>query len=155
MNQGVVQQRFSGKGHDGDAAPLSAGRPGGRGAQRSIKVLIADDDRDTVLSLRLLLATEGYEVLGVYDANAVFDGVRDFEPDAVLLDIGMPHMDGYELARRLRADPATSGALLFALTGYGQQKDREAAFSAGFARHFAKPVDLAQLVAALAESLAA
>src|ERR1044071_3869843 len=102
MIQGVVQRHFSGKRSEAAGALFPAGHPGGRGAQRAIKILIADDDRDTVLSLRLLLATEGYEVLGVYDAKAVFDAVRDFGPDAVLLDIGMPQMTGYDIARELR-----------------------------------------------------
>jgi DNA-binding response OmpR family regulator len=155
MNQGVVQQRFSGKGHDGDAAPLSAGRPGGRGAQRSIKVLIADDDRDTVLSLRLLLATEGYEVLGVYDANAVFDGVRDFEPDAVLLDIGMPLMTGYDIARELRRTRGND-LLLIAVTAWSKFSDRMAAHIAGFDHHVAKPYQpeaILELLSPLADHL--
>jgi signal transduction histidine kinase len=120
------------------------------------RLMVVDDNADAANMLALLLREQcGYEVKVCTDPFTALAAARAQCPDAVLLDIGMPHMDGYELARRLRADPATSGALLFALTGYGQQKDREAAFSAGFARHFAKPVDLAQLVAALAESLAA
>jgi len=138
MNQGVVQQQFSGKGHDGDGALFSAGHPGGRGAQRSIKVLIADDDRDTVLSLRLLLATEGYEVLGVYDSKSVFDAVRDFEPDAILLDIGMPQMTGYDIARELRRTRGND-LLLIAVTAWSKFSDRMAAHIAGFDHHVAKP----------------
>ena len=82
MIQGAVPQHFSSIGRDGGGASLSGEHPGGRGAQRAIKVLIADDDRDTVLSLRLLLATEGYDVMGVYDSKSVLDAVRTFEPDA-------------------------------------------------------------------------
>ena len=138
MNQGVVQQQFSGKPHDGDGALFSAGHPGGRGAQRSIKVLIADDDRDTVLSLRLLLATEGYEVFGVYDSKSVFDAVRDFEPDAILLDIGMPQMTGYDIARELRRTRGND-LLLIAVTAWSKFSDRMAAHIAGFDHHVAKP----------------
>ena len=138
VNQGAIQQQFSGKGRDGDGHLFSAEQPGGRGAQRSIKVLIADDDRDTVLSLRLLLSTEGYEVLGVYDSKAVFDGVRDFEPDAVLLDIGMPQMTGYDIARELRRTRGND-LLLIAVTAWSKFSDRMAAHIAGFDHHVAKP----------------
>jgi len=138
MNHGVVQQQFSGKERDGDGFLFSAGHPGGRGAQRSIKILIADDDRDTVLSLRLLLSTEGYEVLGVYDSKSVFDAVRDFEPDAVLLDIGMPQMTGYDIARELRRMRGND-LLLVAVTAWSKFSDRMAAHIAGFDHHVAKP----------------
>ena len=138
MNQGAVQQQFSGRSTGGDGFVAAAGHPGARGSQRSIKVLIADDDRDTVLSLRLLLATEGYEVLGVYDSKAVFDGVRDFEPDAVLLDIGMPQMTGYDIARELRRTRGND-LLLIAVTAWSKFSDRMAAHIAGFDHHVAKP----------------
>jgi CheY-like chemotaxis protein/anti-sigma regulatory factor (Ser/Thr protein kinase) len=143
------------------AAPAAAtghGAAAGQGAHAApaaARIMIVDDNADAADMLALLLREQcGYEVKVCTDPFGALAAARAECPDAVLLDIGMPHMDGYELARRLRADPATSGAVLFALTGYGQQKDREAAASAGFARHFAKPVDLAQLVEALAESLA-
>src|SRR5258705_5506683 len=104
MIQGGSEHRFVAGGGEGGRGriSLSNSRPGGRGAQRTVKVLVADDDRDTVLSLRMLLESENYEVLGVYDAPSVLRGVRVVEPDAVLLDIGMPQMTGYDIARELR-----------------------------------------------------
>jgi DNA-binding response OmpR family regulator len=137
MLQGA-QQHFSEKGRHSGAALRAAAQPGGRGAQRAIKVLIADDDRDTVLSLRLLLATEGYEVLGVHDANGVFVAMRSFEPDAVLLDIGMPQMTGYDIARELRRTRGND-LLLIAVTAWSKFSDKMAAHIAGFDHHVAKP----------------
>jgi len=145
MIQGVVQQHLSGKSREAAGALFSSGQPGGRGAQRAIKVLIADDDRDTVLSLRLLLATEGYDVLGVYDAKAVFDAVRSFEPDAVLLDIGMPEMTGYDIARELRRMRGND-LLLVAVTAWSKFSDKMAAHIAGFDHHVAKPYKPAEIL---------
>lgn len=129
-------------------AALAAGMPGARGEQRPIKILIADDDRDTVLSLRLLLETERYETLGVYDAEAVFEAVREFEPDAVLLDIGMPKMTGYDVARELRRTRGND-LLLIAVTAWNKFSDRMAAHIAGFDHHVSKPYqpeDILQLL---------
>jgi CheY-like chemotaxis protein len=95
----------------------------------------------------------GYQVQVFADPFAALEAAAANCPHALLLDIGMPRMDGYELARRLKADPGTAHAVLFAVSGYGQEKDRDAAAAAGFAAHFAKPVELDQLLAALAESL--
>jgi len=118
-------------------------------------VLIADDDRDTVLSLRLLLSTEGYEVLGVYDAPSVFTAVRDFRPDAVLLDIGMPKMTGYDIARELRATQGND-LLLIAVTAWSKFSDRMAAHIAGFDHHVSKPYqpeEVLRLLGPLADHL--
>ena len=141
MIQGLSEQRFvSGGGQNGggDGVFLAGAHTGGGGAQRSIKVLVADDDRDTVLSLRMLLETENYEVLGVFDADAVFKAVRDFEPDAILLDIGMPKMTGYDIARELRRTRGND-FLLIAVTAWSKFSDRMAAHIAGFDHHVAKP----------------
>ena len=130
-------------------------RAGGSAAQRAIKVLVVDDDRDTVLSLRLLLSTEGYEALGVYDAQAVFAAVRDFQPDAVLLDIGMPQMTGYDIARELRVTHGED-LLLIAVTAWNKFSDRMAARIAGFDHHVSKPYQSEQildLLRPLADSL--
>lgn len=135
MLQGVSQQPGGG---DGDGVFLSGGRAGSGGTQRPIKVLVADDDRDTVLSLRMLLETERYEVLGVFGADAVFDAVRDFEPDAILLDIGMPTMNGYDIARALRRTLGND-LLLIAVTAWSKFSDRMAAHIAGFDHHVSKP----------------
>ena len=123
-------------------------RAGGSVAQRAIKVLVVDDDRDTVLSLRLLLSTEGYEVLGVYDAQSAFEAVRDFRPDAVLLDIGMPQMTGYDIARELRVTHGKE-LLLIAVTAWNKFSDRIAARIAGFDHHVSKPYQSEEILGLL------
>lgn len=135
MIQGISQQSGGG---DGGGVFFSDSHPGSGGGQRPIKVLVADDDRDTVLSLRMLLETESYEVLGVYDAKSVFDAVQEFEPDAVLLDIGMPRMTGYDIARELRRTRGND-LLLIAVTAWSKFSDRMAAHIAGFDHHVSKP----------------
>jgi DNA-binding response OmpR family regulator len=148
MHQGVAQYDFAGSQRNGDRISAAGGRASGGGAQRSIKVLVADDDRDTVLSLRLLLSTEGYEALGVYDAPSVFTAMRDFQPDAVLLDIGMPQMTGYDIARELRATHGND-LLLIAVTAWNKFSDRMAAHIAGFDHHVSKPYQSEEILALL------
>jgi two-component system OmpR family response regulator len=149
MIQGELQRRLSSGGGEGRGrASLSSSRVGGRGAQRTIKILVADDDRDTVLSLRLLLSTEGYEVMGVHDAHSVFLAVREFEPDAVLLDIGMPQMTGYDIARELRRTRGND-LLLIAVTAWNKFSDKMAAHIAGFDHHVSKPYQPDEILALL------
>jgi len=149
MIQGELQRRLSSGGGEGRGRlSPSSDRAGGRGAQRTIKVLVADDDRDTVLSLRMLLETENYEVLGVYDAHSVFRAVREFEPDAVLLDIGMPQMTGYDIARELRRTRGND-LLLIAVTAWSKFSDKMAAHIAGFDHHVSKPYGPAEILAVL------
>ena len=139
MIQGDIQRRFgSGGRENGGRLSVVGGRANGRGAQRTIKVLVADDERDTVLSLRMLLETEDYEVMGAYDAHSVLQGVREFEPDAVLLDIGMPQMTGYDIARELRRTRGND-LLLIAVTAWSKFSDKMAAHIAGFDHHVSKP----------------
>lgn len=116
----------------------------------SLRVLVADDDRDAVESLLELLRDEGHEVRGVYTGLDVLDSVRDFAPDAVLLDIGMPHVTGYEVARELRQRYASARPLLIAVTGRNRPDDRNFAQLAGFDHHVAKPYDPKELLALLA-----
>jgi CheY-like chemotaxis protein len=117
-----------------------------------LRVLVADDDKDAVASLMLLLQDEGHEVRGVYSGPAVLDRVRDFGPDVVLLDIGMPHVSGYEVARTLRERYASARPLLIAITGHSKPSDRTLAQLAGFDHHFAKPYDPNALLALLRAS---
>lgn len=116
---------------------------------QKLRVLVADDDRDAVGSLLELLRDEGHEVRGVYTGLDVLDSVRDFAPDAVLLDIGMPHINGYEVARELRLRYASARPLLIAVTGRDQPDDRTLAQLAGFDHHVAKPYDPNELLALL------
>jgi DNA-binding response OmpR family regulator len=95
----------------------------------------------------MLLAMEGHEVRTAFDGESALTKLADFHPDFALLDIGMPKMNGYELAREIRKQPWSSGIQLVALTGWGQADDRQRALDAGFDAHFVKPVDVAELQA--------
>jgi signal transduction histidine kinase/DNA-binding response OmpR family regulator len=132
-------------------APKSNGSPdpSGAAARASRKVLVVDDNRDAAESLGLLLQVSGHDVRVCHDGASALQAAEDYGPDAVLLDIGLPGMDGYEIARRLRAVPATRGALLIALTGYGQAEDQRRAREAGFDHHLIKPADLEALTGLL------
>jgi PAS domain S-box-containing protein len=105
------------------------------------RVLIADDNRDSAETLADLLRMEGHAVTAVHDGPGSLAAFEDFRPDIVLLDIGMPGLDGYEVARRMRASRFSKDTRLIAITGWGQEHDRERAFSAGFDYHLTKPVD--------------
>jgi signal transduction histidine kinase len=131
------------------------GRPAARPARAAgggsgRRVLVVEDNADAADSLALLLRATGYEVRVVGDGPAALEAAPGFRPDVVLLDIGLPKMDGYEVARRLRRDPATGDVLLVALSGYGQDEDRRRSHAAGFDAHFVKPVELEKLQALLA-----
>ena len=106
------------------------------------RILVVDDNSDVADSLAMLLRLEGHEVEVAYSAPETFEAVQRMRPEAVFLDIGLPQMDGYEIARRLRADPAAKRVHLIALTGYGQEHDRERAREAGFGAHLVKPADI-------------
>jgi CheY-like chemotaxis protein len=89
----------------------------------------------------LLLREFGHHVRVVHDGLEAIDAAREFEPEVVLLDIGLPGIDGYELARRMRTMPPVAQALIVAVSGYGQEKDRQRSAAAGFDAHLVKPVD--------------
>src|SRR5262245_54788486 len=109
-------------------------------AVERLRLLLVDDNRDILETLGPLLRARGHEVRTVVDGPAALELVSTFVPDAVLLDIGLPGMDGYEVARRLRHQ--TRGLTLVALTGYGSEQDRQRARDAGIDGHLTKPVDL-------------
>ncbi len=119
-------------------------------APSACRVLIVDDNPDAAQSIATLLELEGHHVETAGDGLQALEQAPSFAPDVVILDIGLPRLDGYEVARRLRQMPATANSLLLALTGYGQREDRTAAAAAGFDRHFVKPADPAQLIDAIA-----
>jgi two-component system, sensor histidine kinase len=125
-------------------------------AQRNVapkRVLVVDDNRDAATSLSEFLRLDGHESLAVYGGREALDAVATFKPDVVLLDIGLPELDGYEVALRLRASGST--VRLIALTGYGQAEDVQRTRAAGFDAHLVKPVDFAALERAVAEPTAA
>ncbi len=105
------------------------------------RILVVDDNVDVVETTTMLLSLSGHQVRSAKDGLQALHIASEFSPDVVLLDIGLPLMDGYEVARRLRQTPQTAGALLIALTGYGQQGDRQRGKEAGFDGHMLKPVD--------------
>jgi signal transduction histidine kinase len=117
------------------------------------RVLIVDDNVDAADSLALLLKMDGHVAESVYDPSDALERVGEFDPEVILLDIGLPVMDGYEVARRLRE--IGNKARLVALTGYGQAKDVERAREAGFDSHLVKPVELPALVKELSAESAA
>jgi PAS domain S-box-containing protein len=110
------------------------------GSIRALRVLIVDDNRDAADSLNLLLASMGQCVYVAYDGQSAISAAKAFKPEIVLLDIGMPQMSGYEVARALRADASASKSALVAVTGWGQEADKERAKDAGFTYHFVKPI---------------
>ncbi len=112
-------------------------------------VLVVDDNVDAAESLAMLLQLDGHEVTVAHDGVRALDAARTGHPNVVLLDIGLPGMDGYEVCRRLRADGHTETRII-ALTGYGQDKDKQLALDAGFDEHTVKPVDFARLTKLLA-----
>lgn len=107
------------------------------------RILVVDDNRDAADSLARLLLLAGHPVQTKYDGNAALDEMERFKPDVVLLDIGLPGMSGYDVARCIRN--RRHNLLLIAITGYGQEEDRRSAVAAGFDHHFVKPIDLKQL----------
>jgi CheY-like chemotaxis protein/two-component sensor histidine kinase len=109
------------------------------------RVMIVDDNVDAADSLGLLLGLEGHETECAYSAAEALQRVTSFAPEVVLLDIGLPDIDGYEVARRLRALPGGAAMTLVAITGYGQAEDRDRALASGFHTHLVKPVDLTVL----------
>jgi PAS domain S-box-containing protein len=121
------------------------------------RVLIVDDNCDSADSMGMLLQLAGAEVSIVYDGKAALGAVDDFRPDLVLLDLGMPGMDGYEVAQHIREDSRNRDLTLIALTGFGQEEDRRRSSAAGFNHHLTKPADFAvvrSLVASLAHKRA-
>jgi CheY-like chemotaxis protein len=119
----------------------------------SCRVLVVDDNRDANESIGMILEAAGHQVVAAYDGPAALDLARSCLADAVLLDVGLPGMDGYEVVRRLKADPMTRHLFVIALTGYGQPSDVLEAKNAGFDHHLLKPArpeDVLTLLAAVA-----
>ena len=134
---------------DAPAAPSDSAAPAGSG---TLRVLVVDDNIDGAEMLGTLLEMSGYQVSLAFNGEQGLANALAERPDVCLLDIGLPDIDGHELARRLRSQPETSGAMLIALTGYGQADDRQRAIEAGFDHHMVKPADLGTLLALLAKA---
>ena len=130
--------------------PESAGSESDHLATRSMKVLVVDDNVDTVLSFTMLLKASGHDVRSAHDGPTAVQVALDFHPDVVFLDIGLPGLNGYEVAKRIRDQPDFQNVVLVVLTGYGQDSDRRNSLEAGFDHHLVKPARLAQLQQILA-----
>jgi CheY-like chemotaxis protein len=112
---------------------------------------VVDDNVDAADMLAMLLDAAGHEVIVEHDSRRALERSRIQCPDVFLLDIGLPEIDGNELARQLRSQPGSASSILIAVTGYGQEQDKRSTTAAGFDHHFVKPVDTAQLTSLLAE----
>jgi CheY-like chemotaxis protein len=115
------------------------------------RVLIVDDNKDAADTLAQLLQLEGHETQAAYSSREALENAQKFGPDIMLLDIGLPGMNGYEVAKALRSQPGANHLCLIAVTGYGRPIDREFALTAGFDDHLMKPLDIAALRRAMEE----
>ena len=136
----------------GEPAPPSLPHDGnGNGTPHSRRVLVVEDNLDSAATLREALELEGYDVELAHSGPDGVQAAASFKPDVVLCDVGLPGLDGYEVARRLRADPSARSAILIALTGYASAADKERAHSAGFDLHLAKPLKVSRFSETLAQ----
>jgi len=120
-------------------------------ASRPLRVMVVDDNVDAAAMLTVLLESLGHQVLVEHGSKRALEAARAERLDAFLLDIGLPEMDGNELAQRLRAQPETAKAVLIAVTGYGQDSDRKNTMASGFDHHLVKPISITKLAAILAQ----
>jgi PAS domain S-box-containing protein len=127
------------------AATPGASRPADAPAGAGTKVLVVDDNVDAAETLAIVLGMTGRVARTVHEGQLVLQAAREFDPDIILLDIGLPGMSGYDVARQLRADPRFGRTLLIAITGWGSFEDRRRSSDAGFDEHLTKPVDLGVL----------
>ena len=118
---------------------------------RRARILVVDDNIDTARGMVRLLKLIGHDVATAHDGHAAFELAREFGPEVILLDIGLPGMDGYEVASRLRRDPCCKDAVIVAISGYGQDEDRRRSKEAGFDFHLIKPLDHDALLSLLSD----
>jgi PAS domain S-box-containing protein len=163
LHGGRIEARSAGEGHGSEfivRLPTHAGQPENAPHTRvrasldspPRRILIVDDNQDAALSLSLLLSSTGHETEVAHDGVAALQAAEAFRPEIIILDIEMPKLDGYEVARRIAEQPWPNKPLLVALTGRAQESDRERARAAGFHHYLVKPVDLEALQAVLAQT---
>jgi CheY-like chemotaxis protein len=162
MHGGRIEARSAGLGHGSEfrvSLPLTQTKAMAQDAQppvarqmpaRSRRILVVDDNEDAAESLQRILEIYGHTVRAVGDGSAALEALETFRPSVVLLDIGLPDVDGYEVARRIRATRHGHNICLCAITGWGQAEDKRRAREAGFDEHMTKPVDLGALTALIA-----
>jgi PAS domain S-box-containing protein len=163
MHGGSVEARSDGPGEGSEfvvrlpvlLAPTDAHGPQPNAASTTVtprrRILVVDDNRDTAISLATVLNILGHRTQVAFDGLEALEAARDFQPDVVLLDIGMPKLNGHDTARRLRQEPWGREIVLVAVTGWGQDDDRQRSQESGFSFHLVKPVDPAALEQILAE----
>jgi CheY-like chemotaxis protein len=137
-------------------ARVPAASPASRAARdpsRGRRVLVVDDNADARVALQYLLEEDGHEVTSAGDGPSAIEEARRSRPEVVLLDIGLPGMDGYEVARALRTEPVCRDALIVAVSGYGQAEDRARSRLAGFDQHLLKPVSPEKLLEVVREAV--
>ena len=139
------------------AHPKDKVQPAATEALRDLAVLVVDDNVDTALSFSMLLRASGHDVQTAHDGLKAVQAAIDYCPDIVLLDIGLPGLNGYEVAKKIRNHRDLKHVILVALTGYGQDSDRQASGEAGFTHHLVKPTrfdELQKILATVAEQVA-
>jgi PAS domain S-box-containing protein len=134
----IVRLPVATRGGTPPGGPRAIGR---RSSLATATVLVVDDNVDAVEALALILESAGYRVVRAYDGQQAIDRAREVQPNAVLLDLGLPRVDGFTVARRLREETWGHDALLLAISGYGQAHDRDRSSAAGFDHHLVKPID--------------
>jgi PAS domain S-box-containing protein len=162
LHGGSVEARSEGTGHGTELSvslpiaevALAAERaaripPSAPGAP--VRIAVVDDNRDSAVSLAVLLRLSGHETAIAYDGDAALATIREFDPDVVFLDIGLPRMNGYEVCRQVRRISRARPVIVIALTGWGQEEDRRRSFDAGFDAHLVKPVDPETLIRTLSQ----
>ena len=163
MHGGTVEARSDGPGRGSEfivrlpvlkvaqqAAPVLGGESATATARR--RILVVDDNRDSAISLGMMLKLMGNETHTAHDGLAAVAAAEEFRPDVILLDIGLPKLNGYDACRRIREQPWSKGTVIVALTGWGQEEDRRRSQEAGFDHHLVKPVDVNDLIKLLAGS---
>jgi CheY-like chemotaxis protein len=134
-----------------DAAVATTSRTVSATSHGALKVLVVDDNQDSAQTLGLLLELVGYKTSMAHDGEDALQKALDLKPDVVLLDIGLPKLNGYEVARRIRLEPWGARPILVAITGWGQTEDIDLAREAGFDHHLVKPVDPDALLSLIAK----
>jgi CheY-like chemotaxis protein len=135
--------------HDGATSQRPAKDSGPAAAPPKRRILIVDDNHDSAMSLGMMLDLMGNETRIAHDGLAAVETAEQFRPDIILLDIGLPKLNGYDACRRIRGQPWSKGMVIVALTGWGQEEDRRRSREAGFDHHLVKPVEIAALQAIL------
>ena len=164
MHGGTVEAHSDGAGKGSEfevrlpildrTAPQAKERATDQGAATAGKrrILVVDDNQDSAVSLAMMLKLMGNQTFSAHDGLAAVEAAEKFRPELILLDIGLPKLNGYEACRRIREQGWSNGMVIIALTGWGQDEDRRRSQEAGFDHHLVKPVDMAALEKLLAET---